>query len=136
MSCGLKSTNKGSDMNLLGEDDSALWHTRGQYHFAELLGKCGDYPEFGRLRIFKLRGFRLMLTVSDVKTRPSGDITYFDFGVSLKADKSAIGPIAERPDYFSPYGEGRSCEVMRKGKDPRYCRDWKNKGCSWALCKD
>ncbi len=135
-SCGLKSRNKNPGRNLLGEDDSPLWHTRAQYHYDQLLGKCGDYPEFGRVRTFKLRGFRLTLTVSDVKTNPYGDITYFRFGVSLNPDKSAIASIAERPDYLSPYGEGRSCEFVRKGKDPRYCRVWENKGGSWDLCKD
>jgi hypothetical protein len=135
-SCGLKSADKHPDGNLLGEDGSPLWHTRAQYHYDQLLGKCGDYPEFGWIRTFKLRGFQLTLAVSDVKINPSGEITYFRFGVYLKPDKSAIGAISQRPDYLSPYGEGRSCEIIRKGKDPRYCRDWENKGGSWDLCKD
>jgi hypothetical protein len=135
-SCGLKSSDKNSDKNLLGEDDSPLWHTRGQYHYAQLFGKCGDYPEFGRARTFALRGFRLTLTVSDVKINSPGEVTYFSFGVSLKTDKSAIGSIAQRPDYLSPYGEGKSCEIIRKGKDPRYCRDWETRGGSWDSCRD
>lgn len=135
-SCGLKPTDKNSTGNLLREDESPLWHTRAQYHFDELLGKCGDYPEFGRIRTFSLRGFRLMLTVSDVKIDSAGEITYFTLRVSLEPDESAIRSIAQRPDYLSPYGEGRSCEVIRKGKDPRYCRDWENKDGSWNLCKD
>ena len=135
-SCGLKSSHKSLERNLLGEDDSPLWHTRAQYQYAQLLGKCGDYPEFGRVRTFAMRGFRLTLTVSDVKINPPGEVTYFRLGVSLKADRSVIGSIAKRPDYLSPYGEGKSCEIIRKGKDPRYCRDWENRGGSWDLCKD
>lgn len=135
-SCGLQSSDKNPDRNLLREDDSPLWHTRAQYHDDQLIGKCGAYPDFGRMRTFRLRGFRLTLTASDVKINPPGEVTYFRLYVSLNPDKSAIGLIAQRPDYLSPYGQGRSCDIIRKGKDPRYCRDWENRGGSWDLCKD
>lgn len=135
-SCGLKSASNNSDRNLLREDDSPLWHTRAQYHHNQLRGKCAEYPEFGRVRTFRLRGFRLTLAAPDVKIDQSGEVTNFRLGVSLKPDESATGSIAQRPDYLSPYGQGRSCETILKGKDPRYCRDWENKGGSWDLCKD
>jgi hypothetical protein len=135
-SCGLKTGDKNSGRNLLGEDDSPLWHTRAQYRYDQLTGKCGDYPEFGRVRTFRLRGFRLTLTASDVKVKPPSEVTYFRLGVFLKTDESATGSIAQRPDFLSPYGQGRSCETILKGKDPRFCRDWENKGGSWGSCKE
>jgi len=135
-SCGLNSADKNSEGNLLREDDSPLWHTRAQYHDFELVGKCGVYPEFGRVRKFRLRGFSFTLNSSDVKINPPAEITYFRLSVFLKSDESANGLVAQRPDYRSPYGKGRSCEIVQKGTDPRYCRDWENKGGSWDLCKD
>lgn len=135
-SCGLNSATKIPEYSLLGEDEAPMWHTRAQYHYHELIGKCGDYPEFGRVRTFRLRGFRLTLTASDVKVDQTGEVKYFRLDVSLKADKSATGPIAQRPDYLQPYGPGRSCEIVLKGREPRYCRDWESKGGSWDLCKD
>ena len=51
---------------LLGEDGSPAWHTRGQFSWDQLVGDCGDYPEYGRVRHFRLRGFELTLAVEDV----------------------------------------------------------------------
>lgn len=134
-SCRLNRGTKRSDDSLLAEDDSPIWHTRGQFRYEELVGDCGAYPEFGRIRTFRLRGFKLTLAASDVETDASGAVKSFELDVSLKSDTSAKGKMGQRPSYRSAYGEGRSCKTILKGRDRRYCRNWA-KGGSYELCKD
>jgi hypothetical protein len=57
--CVLNEGGDRSESSLLAEDDVAPWHTPGKFHLEELVGACGDYPEFGRKRTFRLRGFVL-----------------------------------------------------------------------------
>ena len=45
LGCRLSEGNRESGGSLLAEDDSAPWHTRGQFHsFDEVVGDCGSYP--------------------------------------------------------------------------------------------
>lgn len=50
-------------------DQAADWESRGRILAEELLGKCSEYPEYGRVRQFKLRGMKITLQLDDVKIR-------------------------------------------------------------------
>jgi hypothetical protein len=124
-----------SEESLLAEDESAPWFTRGQFHESELVGACGAYPEFGLNRSFRLRGFVLRLGVRDLALNPDRSVRRFTLNVSVVNDPSAKSAQAERPQYLRPV-HGK-CDVVRKGKDPRYCRLWTGpKTGSWALCPE
>src|SRR5215831_15706624 len=52
---------------------TADWESRARFLVPELMGACADYPEYGRLRMFRLRGMRLTLEVRDVKLRRNNE---------------------------------------------------------------
>ena len=122
-----------SQNSLLAEDDSPPWHTRGQFHESELVGACGTYPEFGINRSFRLRGFVLRLGVGNLELNSDGSLRRFKLAASVESDPTAKGAQTERPDYLEPrFGK---CDVVRRGRDPRYCRIATGpKRGSWALC--
>jgi hypothetical protein len=124
-----------SGQSLLAEDESPPWHTRGRFDTGQLVGACGAYPEFGRARSFRLRGFVLSLSVRNLESNSSGAVRRFTLAVSVRRDQTAIGAQAERPNYLAPrWGD---CHVVRKGKEPRYCRNWVGPTAgSWALCPE
>ena len=122
-----------SEDSLLAEDEVAPWLTRGQFHDSELAGACGAYPEFGLNRSFRLRGFVLRLGVRNLELNSNRPARRFTLDVSVVNDPSAKGAQAERPGYLDPV-HGK-CDVIRKGKEPRYCRVWTGpKTGSSALC--
>jgi hypothetical protein len=135
LTCILNNGDKETESSLLAEDDSPPWHTRGQYSLDEIVGDCSDYPEYGLLRHFRLRGFELTLSAFDIKLNEQGKPEQFKLKVSLRQDNKIKSSIAEQPGYLNPSSKGRSCEKIVKGNDTRMCRDWNNGG-SWAPCKD
>ena len=121
------------ESTLLAEDESPPWHTRGQFHLAELVGECATYPEYGTHRSFRLRGMRLALGVSEIQAR-SSEVAHLKLRVSVLPDPSAAGERAQRPGYLPPkFGK---CRPIRKGNEPLMCRDWKNLGGSWTECRN
>lgn len=55
--------------NLLSEAEhmTSDWDSsRARYFTAELLGECGDYPDYGRIRTFKLRGMDLIFIMKNI----------------------------------------------------------------------
>lgn len=132
--CTLWPGTEAREESLLSEDDSAAWFSRAQFRRDELVGSCAKYPEFGVHRSFRLRGFRLVLDAEDVVVNSAGEPTSFVLKVSVASDPSARSEEAERPGFLDPRGEGRSCDVVRRGVEPRTCRDWEHGG-SWAPCK-
>lgn len=130
-SCRLDIENRESGISLLGEDDSAVWYSRGQFHSSDFVGACADYPEYGRLRHFRLRGFELTLEVTGLWMK-NDKIDYLLLKVSLKNDETATSSRAKQPGYLNPANQGRSCEKIEKGNDPLMCRNSKNY--SWEEC--
>ena len=118
--CVLNGGNKRREGSLLAEDDVGPWHTRGLFAWDQLTGECGRYPEFGRIRHFKLRGFVLMLEAAD-PVLVDGHLSAFDLRISVKNDPTATSSMAARPGYLPPDGH---CSVVRAGNEPRMCRDW------------
>jgi len=131
--CTLAEGDRAKEESLLSEDDSAAWFSRGQFRGEELVGECGNYPEFGRHRSFRLRGFRLNLDVENVSVDAKGEAQSFFLVVSLQPDDTARLKQAERPRFLDPRGQGGSCRVVRRGVEPRMCRMTSG---SWAPCKD
>ena len=121
-----------SENSLLAEDDSPPWHTRGQFYTSELVGACGAYPEFGRERGFRLRGFVLRIS-TNLALNSDGSISRLKLTVVVRNDPSAKSAKAERPGYLRPQ-PGR-CDVVRKGRETRMCRIWTGPHAgSWAPC--
>jgi len=130
--CRLSEGNKDVEESLLAEDDVAPWHTRGQYTYEALLGDCGKYAEYGRLRHFRLRGFELTLSVTEPTTNDLNQLVSFRMNVSLKRDETITSKQAERPGYLPPR---RDCKTIKKGNLPRMCR-YLETGFVWEQCKD
>ena len=126
--CMLQEGNWESENSLLAEDSSPPWHTRGQFHWGELLGACGEYPEYGRIRHFSLRGMQITLEARQVEVK-ADQLDSFVLHVTFKNDDEALSRHALRPPYMHPQG---SCEEVRKGIEPRMCR---NAMGSWEKCQ-
>lgn len=83
-----------SEFSLLAENaDMAYWHSRGLFSFPEISSPCDSYPEFGKVRNFRLRGFVLTLTVNNV--HQSANDRGFLLKVNIKSDKSSLTNRAE-----------------------------------------
>lgn len=138
LSCRLDTEKRDSSFSLLTEDDVPVWHTRGQFHFSELIGTCGVYPEYGRVRHFRLRGFELTLQVEDPVVRGK-TVEYFLLKISLRQDRAIRSATAERPGYLNPYltaepPQPRGCDRVLEGNEPRMCRN--SVTMSWEPCTE
>jgi hypothetical protein len=90
----------------------------------ELHGDCAIYPEYGRLRHFRLRGMSVTLSFEDVRFKESnGDarpqLASYKLRVTVAPDSKAMRDIAESSGYLDPHRKeaGRSCAVVRKGEE-------------------
>jgi hypothetical protein len=114
--------------------------TRGIFLWGELQPNCAKYPEYGRIRHFRLRGMELTLEVKNVKFGPrlkddplltyrKDAIIKLDLEVTAKQDTSALLPTAESTKYLAPplarpwngkepYDDTRNCSKVleRTGK--------------------
>jgi len=113
LSCRLNLENIETDESLLAEDDSPVWHTRGQFHSSQFVGACAKYPEYGRLRHFRLRGFGLTLEVLDFWMK-NDKIDYLLLKISLQNDETALTEQAEQTVFLNPQRQGGSCEFIEK----------------------
>jgi|GEM_PF-1668251 len=111
--------------SLLSEDASPPWHSRGQFHFDQLSGVCGIYPEYGRVRHFRLRAMLVTLTVEDIQ-EVNNRIDDFLLTIKVQNDPTALTAKAERPDYLPPRFSSagvRDCDMILRGKNPLMCRN-------------
>jgi hypothetical protein len=93
-------------------------YSRAVVGATDFVGACSNYPEYGLVRHFRLRGMRITFTYSDVKTKeyltsngapyPPGtprvelpELTSFRFTVDIVPDPTAVSTIAE-PVPFAP----------------------------------
>lgn len=111
--CRLTSTYSKERYSTLLTDDpkqSRDWQSRGRFLVPEIVEKCGAYPEYGRIRTFRLRGARLRLELKDVRVHASvenatrGALALRSFGlvVLVHPDPEARSPIAESPNVAPP----------------------------------
>ncbi len=130
---------------LLTDDphQSRDWQSRGRMLTQELWGDCANYPEYGRLRHFRLRGMQITFRFDDlefqgsvpgVKGRPK--LASFRFTLDVQGDPTAVTPIAEPVPFEEPrqvHPEDRDdfsldCSVVRhrdaaNGEKPRGAHD-------------
>ena len=112
-----------NEESLLCEDGSARWYSRGQIHdYRHFIGACGKYPEYGSLRHFRLRGFVLALHFMNIVVGKDGSPVKFQVRITAHRNKQITSSIAEQPGYLSPFKEGRSCENILRGNEPRMFR--------------
>jgi len=88
------------------------WQGRGRFLTPQIEGACGDYPEFGRVRHFRLRGFRITLSISQVSysrsDQPWGrELTMlppasFSFEIDVEPDAAAVSRIALDVPFAEP----------------------------------
>jgi len=132
LDCRLIEADQGEvETNLLVEaHDLAAWYSRARMFGYELLGDCAAYPEYGRIRHFRLRGMRITMTFENVRfSKISNDdgspsLASYTLRLKVQPDATANRDIAESSGYLDPNriprsGDFRSCSVVRKGKEWR-----------------
>lgn len=97
-------------------NQSGDWESRARFFAADVTGKCANYPEFGSMRHFYLRGMEITLGMSDIRLRefargePAQPHTRslfasFKFHVSVRRDPKATSqidvPVKQNPKYGS-----------------------------------
>jgi hypothetical protein len=78
------------------------WQSRARFRVPELLGRCGDYADYGRVRTFRLRGMRLRLELRNIRFAPSSrtvdsrspGLASFRFVIDVQPDLKAQTEIA------------------------------------------
>lgn len=86
------------------------WQSRGRFLLEELQGKCSEYPEYGRLRHFKLRGMDLTLEIKNFTLGSATEnepwnrrrIKNLDLEVTVATDPTASSEIATPTKYVEP----------------------------------
>lgn len=91
---------------------TADWQSRGRFLIEELAGKCADYPEYGKVRHFKLRGMDLTLNIKKFKIEPGSSVKNTPWerdrvkevllDVTVVPDPNASSEIAEPTKYLEP----------------------------------
>jgi hypothetical protein len=93
-------------------NQSRDWQSRARFLAEELIGACAEYPEYGRIRTFRLRGMRITLGLADITfvlREPSGAevssppaLESFRFDLRVEPDGTAGSAIAEPVPYVEP----------------------------------
>lgn len=148
LGCILNVGNREADASLLSEDGSNSHFSRGFFDQQELLGSCSSYPEYGTKRHFRLRGFELTISLDDMVIDPAFDgpvdlklwaekgetrpVKYAIMTVAVHRDPSARTAKAEQSGYLDPKGDQQTCKVVKRGNEPRMCRNVET--FSWEPC--
>lgn len=116
------------DTLLVEEHGLRAWYSRGRMMANELYGECGAYPEYGRVRHFRLRGMRLTLEFLDVQfaappaeiqkpvlSPPSKLLASYKVRLTVERDPTATRDIAGWSGYLTPSRVGRSCSQVLRG---------------------
>ena len=88
------------------------WQGRGRFLQEDLVGKCGQYPEYGRTRHFRLRGMNLTLGVREYEVESGSRarnipwlrdrLRKLDLDIQVTPDDTALTEIAEPTAYLAP----------------------------------
>jgi len=86
------------------------WQSRGRFLLEEITGKCAEYPDYGRVRHFRLRGMNLTLEIKNLKIKLGSAaenapwyvdrIEKLDLDVTVIADPTVLSEIAEPTKYL------------------------------------
>jgi hypothetical protein len=127
--CRLRSLYSKETYSTLFTDDpnqSRDWESRARFLSEELAGSCADYPEYGRVRSFSLRGMKIELALSrvvlDPSAQPRPSLKSFDLKISVESSADAKTPIAapvayQEPPYMHPGNNSdhsRNCSTVLK----------------------
>ncbi|MFM2288651.1 MAG: hypothetical protein RL684_1794 [Pseudomonadota bacterium] len=106
--------------------DSLLGSTglrdRGVFQARDLQGACAAYPQFGRQRSFRLRGFELTLALLDLPAASAGAPVRHALQVDVQADALARSARAEAPEPPDPQSAGHGCQAPPPPVDPFSCK--------------
>ena len=112
-------------------DTGAAIYSRGNFNPEEIVGACAKYPDFGLVRTLRLRGFRLVLTLSRVhvdpdykggiefphpftnETRENYPIGRVKLSIEVTPDPSAQSAQALPSKYVDPKGNQEVCARRR-----------------------
>ncbi len=85
------------------------WESRGRFLVQEIIGQCADYPEYGRIRHFKLRKMEITLSIRNPEFEDIGyskkgrpKLKSFSFDIEVKSDQKITGEITEPVPYLEP----------------------------------
>ena len=103
--CRLKSLYSAEVYSTLLTDDPEQhhdWDRRGRFLAEEIVGPCGTVPDYGRVRIFRLRHMRIRLEMSNIilqqgskpGTAERPRLRSFDFSLDARLDSAAQSAIA------------------------------------------
>jgi len=76
---------------------------------------------------------RLTVDVTDVVSTSQGQVRSFVLAVSVTPMPGAQGELAAQPGFLNPHGVGRSCDVVKRGRDVRMCQA--DAG-YWTACRE
>ena len=109
LQCALKSLYSTEDfVNLLTESEEQIsdWENRGRFLENHLDHGCENYPDWGAVRNFRLRGMRLTFAIDDIEwdKEKSGDkfIRSYSFSIAIYPDKGSQSPRADPPSRPQP----------------------------------
>ena len=95
---------------------------RGLFSAQDLHGACASYPQFGRQRSFRLRGFELSLALLEVPAVAAGGQPRQALQLDVLPDPLASAAEAEAPEVPDPQSPGHSCQAPPPVADPFSCR--------------
>ena len=111
--CVLNEGNNETETSLLAEENLPPWHTRGQFSRKQLVGSCGNYPQHGKKRSFRLRGFVLSFDLSN--TDDNGiRATRSLMKISIKRDPRILSVSAQPSGYAAPRANSDCSHVVRE----------------------
>jgi hypothetical protein len=110
--------------NLLVEDHKvAAWYSRGRMFAQHLRGACADYPEYGLVRHFRLRGMRITMRFTHALFSEQRELRSYQLQVAVVNDPTARRDIAAISGYLDPGRQvpnhPRSCSVVVRGNEWR-----------------
>jgi hypothetical protein len=76
------------------------WESRARFFSNELTKPCGEIPDFGDVRSFRLRGMKIVLSISNIVFGEQGkdrSLKSFDFRISTEDDPGATTAITQPP---------------------------------------
>lgn len=123
--CRLKSlysTDRYSTLLTYNPLQERSWESRGRFISESLYGQCADYPEYGRVRHFRLRGMKLTVELSRItfeRAHRPGDLEEsellksFRLEVAIERDPSALSTIAEDVPFAEPPSLPLNGDVVR-----------------------
>jgi hypothetical protein len=117
--CGLHEAQRAAGASLLVR---AGLRDRGLFRAPDLQGACASYPQFGRQRSFRLRGFELSLALLDVPAATAGGRPRQAVQLDVQPDPLASAAQAEAPEVPDPQAAGHSCQAPPPVADPFSCR--------------